>query len=122
MKIYFQDLIVCQKGLRIYHGESTAMTRLKTVKISKHNSNCFKHLFEFSEKFFVVHAEENAILNANGKDLDGTTMFCTLFPCYQCARLIVKVCFFHKNRDAANKRLSGCVSVNVYLSFPDKCF
>ena len=78
-------------------------------------------MFEFSEKFFVVHAEENAILNANAKDLDGTTMFCTLFPCYQCARLIVKVYFFIKI-GITNKRLSECVSVKSVSPFSDKFF
>jgi dCMP deaminase len=38
---------------------------------------------------YVVHAELNAILNAN-KDLTGTTLFVTRFPCNECAKAIVQ--------------------------------
>lgn len=36
---------------------------------------------------WVVHAEANAILKA-GKDCEGADIYCTCFPCYQCAVLI----------------------------------
>lgn len=39
----------------------------------------------------VVHAERNAIYNASGKDLHGTTLYSTLFPCVECAKSIVSV-------------------------------
>jgi dCMP deaminase len=38
---------------------------------------------------FVVHAEANAIMNATS-NLEGAAMFCTLFPCNECAKLIVQ--------------------------------
>ena len=38
---------------------------------------------------YVVHAELNAILNAN-KDLTGTTLFVTRFPCNECAKAIIQ--------------------------------
>lgn len=38
----------------------------------------------------VVHAEANAILNATSRDLTGATIFCTLFPCSNCAGLIIQ--------------------------------
>lgn len=38
---------------------------------------------------YVVHAEPNAILNST-KSLDGSTMFVTLFPCHECAKLIIQ--------------------------------
>jgi dCMP deaminase len=38
---------------------------------------------------FVVHAELNAILNAN-KDLTGSTLYVTMFPCNECAKAIVQ--------------------------------
>ncbi len=38
----------------------------------------------------VVHAEANAILNAKGADLEGTTLYCTFFPCPHCAALIIQ--------------------------------
>lgn len=38
---------------------------------------------------FIVHAEMNAILNASMK-VDGSTIYCTLFPCHECAKMIVQ--------------------------------
>ena len=41
---------------------------------------------------YVCHAEMNAITNATNKpDLDGATMYVSLFPCNECAKLIVQV-------------------------------
>jgi dCMP deaminase len=37
----------------------------------------------------VVHAEANAILSA-GKEARGATLFCTLQPCAECAKLIIQ--------------------------------
>ncbi|MBU0997377.1 MAG: dCMP deaminase family protein [Firmicutes bacterium] len=38
---------------------------------------------------YVVHAEPNAILNSN-VDLEGSKMYVTLFPCNECAKLIIQ--------------------------------
>jgi len=38
---------------------------------------------------YVVHAEPNAILNAT-VPLDGSRMYVTLFPCNECAKLIIQ--------------------------------
>ena len=38
---------------------------------------------------YVVHAEPNAILNATS-DLTGATLYVTLFPCNECAKLIIQ--------------------------------
>jgi len=38
---------------------------------------------------YVVHAEPNAILNATVA-LDGARMYVTLFPCNECAKLIIQ--------------------------------
>ena len=37
---------------------------------------------------YVVHAEANAVLNYRGslKDLEGSTVYVTLFPCHDCAK------------------------------------
>lgn len=41
---------------------------------------------------YVCHAEMNAISNSSNKaDLDGGTMYISLFPCNECAKLIVQV-------------------------------
>ncbi len=38
---------------------------------------------------YVVHAEANAILNST-KDLHGATLYVALFPCNECAKLIIQ--------------------------------
>jgi len=38
---------------------------------------------------YVVHAEANAILNANSQ-LDHSRIYVTLFPCNECAKLIIQ--------------------------------
>ena len=39
---------------------------------------------------YVVHAELNAILNANGRDLRDGRMYVALFPCNECAKAIIQ--------------------------------
>ena len=38
---------------------------------------------------YVVHAEANAILNST-RSLEGSTLYVTLFPCNECAKLLVQ--------------------------------
>ncbi|XP_036354898.1 deoxycytidylate deaminase-like [Octopus sinensis] len=38
----------------------------------------------------VCHAEMNAILNKNSIEEDGLTIYTTLFPCNECAKLIIQ--------------------------------
>ncbi|XP_051251776.1 deoxycytidylate deaminase-like [Dicentrarchus labrax] len=40
--------------------------------------------------FYVCHAELNAIMNKNSADVKGCTMYVTLFPCNECAKLIIQ--------------------------------
>ncbi len=42
---------------------------------------------------WVVHAERNAVYNYRGPlaDFDGSTLYCTYFPCHICAQTIVQV-------------------------------
>ncbi len=39
---------------------------------------------------FVVHAELNAILNSQGKNLTGAKLYVALFPCNECAKAIIQ--------------------------------
>ena len=41
----------------------------------------------------AVHAEANAVLNYRGslKDLEGSTVYVTLFPCHDCAKILAQV-------------------------------
>ena len=38
----------------------------------------------------VVHAEVNAIMYRNCVDLEGCTLYTTLFPCLECAKVIIR--------------------------------
>lgn len=38
---------------------------------------------------YVVHAEANAILNST-RSLEGATLYVTLFPCNECAKLLIQ--------------------------------
>lgn len=42
---------------------------------------------------YVVHAEANAVLNYRGslKDLNRATIYVTLFPCHECAKILAQV-------------------------------
>ncbi len=39
---------------------------------------------------YVVHAELNAILNANGRNLQKSKLYVSLFPCNECAKAIIQ--------------------------------
>lgn len=39
---------------------------------------------------YVCHAEVNAILNSIVSDLDGCTLYVALFPCNECAKIIIQ--------------------------------
>uniref|UniRef100_A0AAQ6I8Y8 dCMP deaminase n=1 Tax=Anabas testudineus TaxID=64144 RepID=A0AAQ6I8Y8_ANATE len=41
-------------------------------------------------KFTVCHAELNAIMNKNSADVKGCIMYVALFPCNECAKLIIQ--------------------------------
>ena len=46
---------------------------------------------EMNTKYpYVVHAELNAILNANGRDLRGSRIYVALCPCNECAKAIIQ--------------------------------
>ena len=45
---------------------------------------------ELNKYLFVTHAEQNLILNAKGKSLNGATLYVTLFPCNECAKSIIQ--------------------------------
>jgi dCMP deaminase len=46
---------------------------------------------ELHKKYaFVTHAEVNAVLNKGSKDVKGATIYVALFPCNECAKIIVQ--------------------------------
>lgn len=48
----------------------------------------------------VCHAELNAIMNKNSADVKGCTMYVALFPCNECAKLIIQAggCLKNSNK------------------------
>lgn len=56
-----------------------------TFPWSNDKDNCY-----LDQKYpYVVHAEANAILNST-QSLDGATIYVSLFPCNECAKLIIQ--------------------------------
>jgi dCMP deaminase len=58
---------------------------------------------------YVCHAELNAIVNKFDADINGCTLFQTLYPCINCARLIVqsgiKQIFYYEFDDDKKKNV-----------------
>lgn len=46
--------------------------------------------YDESKYAYVVHAEANAILNSPVYDLSNTRIYCTLFPCNECSKLLIQ--------------------------------
>lgn len=77
---------------------------------------------------YVVHAELNAILNANGRDLRGSRLYVALFPCNECAKAIIqagiKTLIYGEDKYAdtpavrASKRMLNAAGVRYYQYQP----
>ena len=60
---------------------------------------------------YVVHAEPNAILNSTTK-LDDATLYVTLFPCNECAKLIIQsgikeIVYISDKYDGSNENIAS---------------
>lgn len=44
----------------------------------------------FLQEAFVCHAEMNAVMNKNTAELEGATLYTNLFPCNECAKILVQ--------------------------------
>ena len=79
---------------------------------------------------FVVHAELNAVLNASGKNLAGSKIYVSLFPCHECAKAIiqsgVKEVVYLSDKyngtasDIASKRMLAAAGVKLTKLKPTK--
>ena len=63
---------------------------------------------------YVVHAEANSVLNAGESDIEGCTMYTTLFPCQQCTKVLIQasLCFFIIYSDPCFSRLVAISILN----------
>ncbi|XP_066901942.1 deoxycytidylate deaminase isoform X2 [Halyomorpha halys] len=76
----------------------------------------------YTKHTYVCHAELNAVLNKNCTDLDGCTMYVGLFPCNECAKVIIqsgikKVIYLsdkhsYKDETIAAKKMFDMAGVN----------
>ncbi|XP_072806598.1 deoxycytidylate deaminase isoform X4 [Vicugna pacos] len=59
---------------------------------------------------YVCHAELNAIMNKNSADVKGCSMYVALFPCNECAKLIIQAAL-------RRRRPGSCLR---WLGFPSE--
>uniref|UniRef100_A0A8C6CBJ2 Deoxycytidylate deaminase n=1 Tax=Monodon monoceros TaxID=40151 RepID=A0A8C6CBJ2_MONMO len=78
----------------------------------------------------VCHAELNAIMNKNSADVKGCTMYVALFPCNECAKLIIQagikeVIFvsdkYHDSNETIAARLMFEMARVSFRKFTPKC-
>lgn len=68
---------------------------------------------------YICHAELNAILNYNAnRDLDGATIYTTITPCHECAKLIAQSGI---TRAVYSKRYHRTEEVELSEYIMDKC-
>jgi len=75
--------------------------------------------YEDQKYLYVVHSEVNAIINAQGKDLTGSTIYVTLFPCNECAKLIVQSKI--KKVVYLSDKYSGYINFSSSRTILEKC-
>lgn len=83
-----------------------------------------------SKHMYVVHAEENAVLNRFSADLKNCTIFVSLFPCNRCAQIIIqagikKIIYMsdknaNKPETSASKRMLDAVKIE-YRQYQRSC-
>ncbi|XP_077887143.1 deoxycytidylate deaminase isoform X1 [Ictidomys tridecemlineatus] len=79
---------------------------------------------------YVCHAELNAIMNKNSADVKGCSMYVALFPCNECAKLIIQagikeVIFmsdkYHDSDETTAARLMFEMAGVTFRKFTPKC-
>lgn len=83
------------------------------------------YLYQFVNEFFTVcHAEMNAVLNKNSADVKNCTIYVGLFPCNECAKIIIQsgireVVYLsdkhaHKKETIASKKMFDAVGIKYW--------
>ena len=77
------------------------------------NSNNYEEI-KYS---YVIHAEANAILNSTSSVKD-STLYVTLFPCRECAKLIIqsgikKIVYLDYKEDLASLRMFKAANIEI---------
>lgn len=81
-----------------------------------------------SKYMYVCHAEVNAILNKNCSTVKGCTLYVALFPCNECAKIIIQsrikeIVYMsdkhgHKPQTVASKRMLDAAGVKYWQFIP----
>ena len=74
-----------------------------------------------------THAEQNAIVNAakNGVAINGSDLYCTMFPCYACAKMIINagirrvIVDYDYHESDKSKEIFMLAGVGISLIHPD---
>ncbi|CAK8683298.1 unnamed protein product [Clavelina lepadiformis] len=71
-----------------------------------------KEALDKEKKFYVCHAEMNAVVNSYGKSLEGCIIYVSLFPCNECAKLLIqsgikKVVYYSDKKSEKNAYLAS---------------
>ncbi|THD19761.1 Cytidine and deoxycytidylate deaminase zinc-binding region [Fasciola hepatica] len=73
--------------------------------------------------FFVCHAELNAVLNRNHATSTGCTLYATMFPCNECAKVLIQagikevVYFSDKQKGTPTNEASKCMLTKAGIRF-----
>lgn len=81
-----------------------------------------------SKYMYVCHAEVNAILNKNSSTVKGCTLYVALFPCNECAKIIIQsrikeIVYMsdkhsHKPQTVASKKMLDAAGVKYWQFIP----
>ena len=70
---------------------------------------------------YVCHAEMNAILNKNSADVERCSIYVALFPCNECAKMIIqsgiKEVIYLSDKNSAQASNSSYKHQNHFLNF-----
>lgn len=114
--------VIVKDGKIVSRGYNTLP---KGLKEKNYPLDCREGAFLETKYPYMIHSEAKAIVDAKC-DLSGATMYVTLFPCNECAKLIIesgikelyyledKYC--NEDNVIASKRMLSDVGVKFYLN------
>ena len=101
------------------HG-LTSQRRKKKIKGHMVTISYNNHIFFVG---LVCHAEYNAFINKGDKDIDGSILYTGLFPCKDCAKLIVQsgvtevIYMSHKYKDKPKYQIAEDILNKANVKF-----
>ena len=108
--------VIINKNKRIialgYNGFIDIPDNDKLFPWTKNSNN-----YEEIKYSYVIHAEANAILNSTSSIKD-STLYVTLFPCRECAKLIIqsgikKIIYLDYKEDLASLRMFKAANIEI---------